>query len=281
VSCPCPCCDSSGACCGSESCTQATCADCEASGGVWQGANTACDDGSCPCDPPAEYGQCEKCVGGEVVNKCSESQYCCLGVCQDEPCACEGSCDGENPCPEGCYCCALGCSPEPCGCTNITLYPDFFKIGYTLEVTEDFAEFLEGQFSNYKRFMERRGYACVTVPEIPTDRREEAWLDSNPEVLCEPTQYGLPAGSNPNCNAICLDANDNYVVSSYTDPRRGCGRISTLSMGLALGAKCCGTIDTNAEPILLGYPWYSDHPLGGDYIYPCIPDGASECNPLP
>ncbi len=98
MACPCPCCEKTGACCNDGACTQETCADCESAGGQWQGADTACESGDCPCDPPADHTQCEKCVDGEVVDRCAEGQYCCDGVCQDEPC----------PSPEPGACCRCG-----------------------------------------------------------------------------------------------------------------------------------------------------------------------------
>lgn len=85
MACPCPCCGKTGACCADGACTQETCADCEAAGGLWQGYDVACDGVDCPCDPPADHTLCEKCLDGVVVSKC-ESGYCCDGVCQAEPC---------------------------------------------------------------------------------------------------------------------------------------------------------------------------------------------------
>lgn len=92
MACPCPCCGLTGACCVGESCTQETCADCETLGGLWQGVNTECVSGDCPCDPPADHTACEKCQEGTTAPRCSESQYCCDGVCQNESCV--GWCDG-------------------------------------------------------------------------------------------------------------------------------------------------------------------------------------------
>ena len=86
MACPCPCCGKTGACCVGATCTQETCADCEALGGDWQGYDTECDGTDCPCDPPADHTLCEKCVEGVVTDKCGSGQHCCDGVCQDEPC---------------------------------------------------------------------------------------------------------------------------------------------------------------------------------------------------
>jgi hypothetical protein len=73
---------------------------------VFQGVDTVCvGEDECPCDPPADPGQCEKCVDGVVTVYCPEDRpNCCDGVCQAEPC-CGDPCDEETPCPAGCECC--------------------------------------------------------------------------------------------------------------------------------------------------------------------------------
>jgi hypothetical protein len=99
----CRCCEKTGACCNDGVCTQETCADCEDLGGVFQGADTACgEDDECPCDPPADPGQCQKCVDGEVTGYCPEARpNCCDGVCQAEPCGGLGACcDDDGTCSQ-------------------------------------------------------------------------------------------------------------------------------------------------------------------------------------
>jgi hypothetical protein len=96
MACRCQCCEKTGACCTEEGCTEETCADCNDLGGVFQGVGTVCageDDDECPCDPPAEPAECQKCVDGEAVSYCPEDRpYCCDGACQAEPCE-EAECD--------------------------------------------------------------------------------------------------------------------------------------------------------------------------------------------
>lgn len=96
MACRCDCCK--GACCyefaGEPTCSFQSCADCEELGGQFQGPGTECtgeDSNVCPCDPPADHLQCEKCASGAPADRCQEGQYCCDGVCQDEPC-CECAC---------------------------------------------------------------------------------------------------------------------------------------------------------------------------------------------
>jgi hypothetical protein len=119
MSCRCRCCEKTGACCVGESCTQETCSDCNDLGGVFQGVDTECVDGECPCDPPASPPKCEKCVDGEPTGFCSEADCCTDGKCKecpppycpDEPCTGDDCCvDGQClPCPE------YECPAEPCG----------------------------------------------------------------------------------------------------------------------------------------------------------------------
>jgi hypothetical protein len=86
-------------------CSETTCADCE---GVFQGVDTVCigdDDDECPCDPPADPGQCEKCVDGTPTDYCPEhAPQCCAGVCQSDSsgacCASDGTCT--QTCEEEC-----------------------------------------------------------------------------------------------------------------------------------------------------------------------------------
>jgi hypothetical protein len=86
----CRCCEKTGACCTDEGCSQETCADCETLEGLFQGVDTVCgEDDECPCAPPADPGQCEKCVDGTPAVYCPEGKpNCCDGVCQAEPCGC-------------------------------------------------------------------------------------------------------------------------------------------------------------------------------------------------
>jgi hypothetical protein len=108
----CRCCEKTGACCTDEGCTQETCADCEDAGGLFQGVDTECVDGDCPCDPPADPGKCEKCVDGEVVSRCpDDAPNCCDGVCQAEECA---GCETDEDCDEGQNCCNGQCTPATC-----------------------------------------------------------------------------------------------------------------------------------------------------------------------
>jgi hypothetical protein len=96
------CCGVTGACCVDELCTEETCSECNSLGGVFQGVGTACaGEGGyeCPCDPPADPAECQKCVDGEAVSYCPESRpYCCEGVCRDAPCG--ACCDGEGGCDQ-------------------------------------------------------------------------------------------------------------------------------------------------------------------------------------
>lgn len=94
MACPCPCCEKTGACCVDGSCTQETCPDCEALGGLWQGYDTECDGSDCPCDPPADHTLCEKCVDGVPEDRCGPGESCCDGVCCDKNC-CDGVCQEE------------------------------------------------------------------------------------------------------------------------------------------------------------------------------------------
>lgn len=105
----CGCCK--GACCydveGTPTCSKETLEDCIALSGQWQGPGTSCTgEDECPCDPPAEHGECQRCIDGDVVT--NDPDYCCGG-------ACEGACvqtAGYTPsspdvdCPEltGCEC---------------------------------------------------------------------------------------------------------------------------------------------------------------------------------
>lgn len=88
MACPCPCCAKLGACCNGGACTQETCEDCEAAGGLYQGRGTACDGTDCPCDPPADHTLCEKCEAAASVDRCSPGENCCDGVCTTNPCDC-------------------------------------------------------------------------------------------------------------------------------------------------------------------------------------------------
>jgi hypothetical protein len=82
----CRCCEKTGACCAGGGCTQETCADCEDLGGQFQGVDTECESGDCPCDPPADPDACEKCEDGESVGYCQEGRECCEGSCLTPPC---------------------------------------------------------------------------------------------------------------------------------------------------------------------------------------------------
>jgi hypothetical protein len=119
MSCRCRCCEKTGACCVDGACTQETCSDCNDLGGVFQGVDTECVDGECPCDPPASPPKCQKCVDGEPTGFCSEVDCCTDGKCKecpppycpDEPCTGDDCCvDGQClPCPE------YECPADPCG----------------------------------------------------------------------------------------------------------------------------------------------------------------------
>jgi len=95
MGCPCNCCSAKlGACCTESGCTQETCSDCKALGGLWQGPDTECVDDACPCDPPADDDLCEKCDGGTPVWRCPDWQVCRDGkcvFCENEP--------GDRECP--------------------------------------------------------------------------------------------------------------------------------------------------------------------------------------
>lgn len=79
-----------GACCNGSSCTQKNKPDCEASGGVWQGASVDCS--SSPCLPD--------CGGPCVAGACAEP---CICRCPDTDVETCGTCCVENglcPCPD-------------------------------------------------------------------------------------------------------------------------------------------------------------------------------------
>ena len=67
---------------------------------------------------------CQKCVGGECIEKCP-GQFCCEGICSDEPCCeegqycapCESCIDGQctPSCGEGNTCCGGQCAQSCCG----------------------------------------------------------------------------------------------------------------------------------------------------------------------
>lgn len=97
----CRCCEKTGACCNDGVCTQETCADCLDEGGLFQGVDTECVDGDCPCDPPADPGQCQKCVDGSPVVYCPEdTPNCCDGVCQEEECELGACCADDGTCSQ-------------------------------------------------------------------------------------------------------------------------------------------------------------------------------------
>lgn len=76
----CGCCK--GACCyefeGEPRCSFQSYADCKDLNGKWQGPGTSCageDADVCPCKPPADPGECQRCIEGAVVT--NDPDYCC------------------------------------------------------------------------------------------------------------------------------------------------------------------------------------------------------------
>lgn len=96
----------------------------------------------CPCDSPADCGDCEDCVNGMCVSICDEDEFCSSeGICvecdDENPCAnnqvcvsgdCQCppdkpilndkgvcvACDENHPCPACTYCTPDGCKPIVC-----------------------------------------------------------------------------------------------------------------------------------------------------------------------
>ena len=232
----CSCCGKTGACCVDGVCTEETCQDCLDLGGVFQGVDTECVEGECPCDPPADPDLCEKCVAGAVVVYCSEGQpNCCDGVCQAEECAgeCSGSCDEENPCPEGCVCVDGVCQESPgdeCDCQNCTGSGEFVIDSQTLPIPSaaDLC-FAAGGFNSFRVInvedviCREDGVLEVTILhawysdtcnkqelyayEFPCD---EDGCPSGEATLVSTTVYGTevdgdPACDDPDINRECLD----------------------------------------------------------------------------
>ena len=92
----CSCCK--GACCNGGTCTQETCDDCEAAGGLWQGAGTECDGTDCPCDPPADHTACERCDAIGAIVRCPSGHYCCYGICSETECCVDTVDCGDGQC---------------------------------------------------------------------------------------------------------------------------------------------------------------------------------------
>lgn len=99
----CTCCH--GACCKDGECSILSCSDCAAIGGLWQGPASQCQEGACPCDPPADHNNCESCQDGTVTSKCEEGQVCCpAGTFISTSSCCVGQCA---------ECCSdIDCPPE-------------------------------------------------------------------------------------------------------------------------------------------------------------------------
>lgn len=85
-----------------------------------QQSAVSCDDINELCDPPCDPNSCLVCVDGSCESSCGENQYCCDGVCQDEPC-----CESDEDCAAGELCCNSSCQEavEQCltGCIEITV----------------------------------------------------------------------------------------------------------------------------------------------------------------
>lgn len=130
----CRCCEKVGACCTDEGCTETTCSECEDLGGKFQGVDTECvgdSEDECPCEPPADPAECQKCVDALVTFYCTtEKPNCCDGRCQTPPCPdpCPGQCEWEVVWGEGDayeWSQVAGC-PEP-GC--LCAEPDVESVG--------------------------------------------------------------------------------------------------------------------------------------------------------
>ena len=131
MACKCNCC--LGACCVDGACSMQTFTDCVAACGKWQGAGVPCEDGECPCDPPADAVRCQKCQDGSVYPVGAGD--CWDSVREEKGCfSCGGSCGSDGSCPRGCKCvegkcvrCVQACcgecstenpSPPTCACVD-------------------------------------------------------------------------------------------------------------------------------------------------------------------
>lgn len=87
---------------------------------VVQSCEDNTNNGGSLCDPPCDPNSCLVCVDGSCESSCGENQYCCDGVCQDEPC-----CESDEDCAAGELCCNSSCQEavEQCltGCIEITV----------------------------------------------------------------------------------------------------------------------------------------------------------------
>jgi hypothetical protein len=209
----CRCCEKTGACCTDEGCSQETCADCETLEGLFQGVDTVCgEDDECPCAPPADPGQCEKCVDGTPAVYCPEGKpNCCDGVCQAEPCGC----------PE-CYHCVINTADDA------TATP--FVVGCaSLESTE--FEFCGGVLSSG---ISAAGQLCLHGGRFPLTGGEGcgplqptgwAWAEGYPEAFGDCPYVFVSSSS---INTVACDDNRQLCPDFETfEPSGYCQYVQT------------------------------------------------------
>jgi hypothetical protein len=172
--------------------------------------------------------------GGGLVNKggaLGTGAACCCNKCS-------GPCDGETPCPEGCACVDGECVGGGACCSCDTSdYWAYSPVG-NLQVFCDQAEAEEAALALLDEWLGRATAAADALSSA-------GWSCLTPDA-------NVFSDTAPNWDGAFLENPD-------CDPEATVYRISTDFW--SVGATCCGTVDTEAEPIELG---------DGLQAYPCI-----------